>query len=97
MPLCREGELAAFWREHGLQQVSEQALEVRTRFASFDDYWTPFLEEQGPAGAYVAQLTDTAREALRLRLRTRLLGDGPDRELNLTARAWAVRGIVPHK
>lgn len=95
MPLCREGELAAFWRKHGLRDLSEQALEVRTRFDSFEDYWTPFLEKQGPAGAYVAQLSDTAREALRLRLRTRLLGEGPDREFTLTARAWAVRGTAP--
>jgi SAM-dependent methyltransferase len=94
MPLCREGELAAFWRGHGLRDVSEQGLEVPTRFASFDDYWDPFLEKQGPAGAYVSQLTEPAREALRLRLRRRLLGDGPDRAFTLTARAWAVRGIV---
>jgi SAM-dependent methyltransferase len=94
MPLCREGELAAFWREHGLRDVSEQGLDVPTRFASFNDYWDPFLEKQGPAGAYVAQLAEPAREALKLRLRRRLLGDGPDREITLSARAWTVRGIV---
>jgi hypothetical protein len=95
--LCREGALAAFWREHGLRDVSEQGLEVQTRFASFNDYWDPFLEKQGPAGAYVSQLTEPARDALRLRLRRRLLDDGPDRAFTLTARAWAVRGIVARK
>ena len=97
MPLCRKGELAAFWREHGLQNVSEEALTIQTRFVSFDDYWSPFLEKQGPAGTYVGALAESEREELRLRLRKRLLGDGPDRPIVLAARAWAVRGIVPSR
>ena len=97
MPLCRKGELAAFWREHGLQNVSEEALPIQTRFVSFDDYWSPFLEKQGPAGTYVGALAESEREELRLRLRKRLLGDGPDRPIVLVARAWAVRGIVPSR
>lgn len=95
MPLCRSGELAALWREHGLQNVKEDSLTIETRFSSFDDYWSPFLEKQGPAGAYVAGLSPGAREQLQQRLRRRLLGDGPDRPIVLTARACAVRGVVP--
>ena len=95
MPLCRRGDLAALWREQGLQSVVEEGLAVETRFASFDDFWTPFLERQGPAGAYAASLSASEREALRVRLRRRLLGDGPDRAIVMQARAWAVRGTVP--
>ena len=95
MPLSRQGELGALWRRHRLEQVSEEAIVVPTRFASFDDYWTPFLDRQGPAGAYAAALPASGREQLRARLRRRLLGDGPDRPLLLKARAWAVRGTVP--
>jgi len=95
MPLSRQGELAALWREHKLVDVSEEALTIRTQFSTFDDYWSPFLDKQGPAGAYVAALATSQREQLRLRLRRRLLGDGPDRSVVLSARAWAVRGIVP--
>jgi hypothetical protein len=87
--------LAALWREHRLQDVAEEVLTVRTRFSSFDDYWFPFLEKQGPAGTYVAALAASEREQLRLRLHRRLLGEGPDRPFVLVARAWAVRGIVP--
>lgn len=72
----------------------EETLTIRTRFVSFDDYWSPFQEKQGPAGEYVASLAASEREQLRLRLRTRLLGDGPDRPIVLAARAWAVRGSV---
>ena len=95
MPLSRQGELAAFWGKHGLRDVSEQAITIETRFPSFDDYWSPFLEKQGPAGAYVAALSPAEREELRMRLRRRLLRGGPDGPIVLAARAWAVRGTVP--
>jgi hypothetical protein len=95
MPFSRRGQLAALWREHRLHDVVEEALTIETRFSSFDDYWAPFLDGQGPAGAYVAMLAPADREQLRLRLRRRLLGDAADRPIALGARAWAVRGTVP--
>jgi len=95
MPLCKRGDLSALWRAHGLEHVEEQPLTIQLSFASFEDFWSPFLGGQGPAGAYVATLAATEREALRLRLRRRLLGDAPDRAITLQARAWAVKGTVP--
>jgi SAM-dependent methyltransferase len=95
MPLCRRGDLARLWREQGLQDVVEEGLTIETRFASFDDFWTPFLERQGPAGAYAASLSVSDREALRVSLRRRLLGPGPNKPLVMHARAWAVRGRLP--
>jgi SAM-dependent methyltransferase len=95
MPFCRRGDLAALWRQHALLDVVEEGLTIETRFASFADYWAPFLEKQGPAGAHVAALPGRQRGELEKRLRTRLLGEGPDRAFVLTARAWAVRGVVP--
>lgn len=75
--------------------MAEEGLTIETRFASFEDYWNPFLQKQGPAGAYVAALSPAERDQLQARLRRRLLGDGPDRPIALAARAWAVRGVVP--
>src|SRR5262245_62806546 len=95
MPLCRPGDLAALWREQGLNDVVEEGVTIETCFASFDDFWTPFLEKQGPAGAYAESLSVEDREALRLRLRRRLLGAGPDKAIVMHARAWVVRGSVP--
>ena len=92
MPLCRSGELVALWRAHQMQDVHGEALTMQARFSSFDDYWSPFLEKQGPAGAYAASLSETDRAQLRLR---RLLDDGSHRPIVLTARAWAVRGVAP--
>jgi SAM-dependent methyltransferase len=94
MPFCRRGELAALWHQHGLLDVVEAGLTVETRFTSFADYWAPFLEKQGPAGAYVAALSERDRNELERRLRMRLLGEGPDRAFVRRARAWAVRGVV---
>lgn len=95
MPLSRKGELGALWRARQLRDVAEEALTIQTRFATFEDYWLPFLDKQGPAGDYVATLAPEEREQLRLRLRARLIGNGPDRSIVLDARAWAVRGTVP--
>jgi SAM-dependent methyltransferase len=92
MPLCRRGELAALWRDHGLADVVEEPIVVRLAFSSFDDYWEPFLAKQGPAGVYVASLAGARKGQLRERLRRRLVGAGADGGFTLGARAWAVRG-----
>jgi SAM-dependent methyltransferase len=91
MPLSRSGELTATWRDRGLREVEDTALTIKQSFESFEDYWQPFLLGQGPAGAYVASLPEPHRDALRAQLRDRL-GQGA---FTLTARAWAVRGMVP--
>ena len=97
MRFCKDGELAALWREYGLNDVESRSLIVPLEFASFDDYWLPFLAGQGPAGAYAASLPEPRREQLRQALRRRLLGDAPDRPITLHARAWAVLGVVTQR
>jgi len=95
MKLSREGQLGALWRKAGLTDVQERALTIEQRYASFGDYWEPFLRGAGPGGAYVVSLTDEARRQLEARLQKRLLGDRPDSAFTLRARAWGVRGTVP--
>jgi SAM-dependent methyltransferase len=94
MPLCRAGELAEFWKQCGLDQVEERPLDISMRFESFADYWEPFLLGQGPAGAYVRNLDDHRREALRAEVRRRLAVTAEDVPFSLPGRAWAVRGAV---
>ena len=91
-PLCRPAALAALFRASGLAEVETESLEIPTDFASFDDYWEPFLRGTGPAPSYVASLDAPDREALRARLERRLQ-TGKDGRIRLRARAWAVRGI----
>jgi SAM-dependent methyltransferase len=95
MPLSRRGELGALWRA-GLESVEERPLVIEQAFESFDDFWSPFLGAQGPAGAYAISLPPEVRGELESRLRGRLLGDAPDGPFTLRARAWAVRGVAPH-
>ena len=92
-PLCRTPALAALFRAAGLAQVETHSLEIPTHFATFDDYWTPFLGGTGPAPSYVASLNPTSRESLKERLRGRLHA-GSDGRIQLRARAWAVRGVA---
>lgn len=91
----RKGELDALWHAAGLEDVEETALEIRTEFSSFDDWWLPFVGGAGPAGAYVVGLSPERREALRAALHAKLLAGGADHPFALRAQAWAVRGTVP--
>jgi SAM-dependent methyltransferase len=96
MPLCREGELTALWRSGGLVSVREEPIEISMRFATFADYWEPFLLGQGPAGAYARRLDPDRLAALRGEIQRRLSLKGEDQPFDLSARAWAARGVVPN-
>jgi SAM-dependent methyltransferase len=93
-PLCRPGPLRALFASAGLAEVDVRSIEVPTVFAGFDDLWNPFLGGQGPAPGYCASLPRQRRDALRDRLRA-MLPQQADGTIPLTARAWAVRGLVP--
>jgi SAM-dependent methyltransferase len=92
-PLCREGGLDLCFADAGMREIKADRLEIRTVFDSFDDYWNPFLGQQGPAPSYVATLTDEARDGLRERLRA-TLPTRSDGAIDLTARAWICQGIA---
>ena len=90
-PLCRPDRLKALFSTAGVRGVEVRSIDVPTRFENFDDYWSPFLGGQGPAPGYAMSLDEERRNRLRNRLRSTLpiAGDG---SINLTARAWAVKG-----
>ncbi|MEX2221145.1 MAG: methyltransferase domain-containing protein [Candidatus Rokuibacteriota bacterium] len=92
-PVCRPGPLRALFEASGLRLVETRALEIPTVFRDFDDYWSPFLGRQGSAPTYLASLSDEGREKIRSLLESRL-APPPGRPIELTARAWAVQGIV---
>jgi SAM-dependent methyltransferase len=93
MPLCQPGQLAELWRSGGLREIEEASLEFGMRFENYDDFWTPFLVGQGPAGAYLKQLSADRIQALRDQLMSEL-GNATD-QFVLPARLLAVRGLVP--
>lgn len=87
------GQLSALWAESGFDSVDETALLLWPEFQSFNEYWTPMVDGQGPAGSFVAGLPPDKQISLRERLREKILGGGPDRPFKLKAKAWAVRGM----
>lgn len=92
-PLCRPGPLRELFESAGLADVVVDPIDVPTPFRDFDDFWQPFLGGQGPAPSYCATLPQDRRDAIRRELRA-VLPVEPDGTIPLTARAWAVRGLV---
>ncbi|MBM6596432.1 class I SAM-dependent methyltransferase [Microvirga pudoricolor] len=92
-PICRPEPLKSLLTQAGLRDVEVRAIDIPTPFDSFDDYWTPFLGGTGSAPRYCMSLSEEARERLREDVRGRLR-TGPDGEILLAARAWAVKGTV---
>jgi SAM-dependent methyltransferase len=93
-PQCRPDALRRLFESAALQNVEVIGIDVPTVFRNFEDYWQPFLGGQGPAPGYLMRLADDRRDQLRDAIRCRLTSDNAGR-ISLSARAWAVRGIVP--
>lgn len=92
MRWCAEGDLAELWRDAGVHDVRFGPLVVRAGYADFEDLWSPLPTGVAPSGAFCQSLDDERRAALHDAYRSRLgVGAGP---FELTARAWAVAGIV---
>ncbi|HVL57330.1 MAG TPA: hypothetical protein VM491_12555 [Burkholderiaceae bacterium] len=76
-----------------MREVRTAPIDIAAAFVDFDDYWTPFLGGTGSAPKYVASISDELRERIRQAVRARL-PTGPDGEILLAVRAWAVRGTA---
>lgn len=90
-PICNPESLQSLFKRAGMEAAEISALEVTTRFTSFDDYWQPLLTGQGSAPNYLETRDEPTRNAIRERLVNSLPIDA-DGVLELPARAWAVRG-----
>lgn len=93
-PLCQPEPLTALFERTGLGSVMVRAIDVPTVFRDFDDYWRPFLGRTGAAPTYLASVSEDVRDRIRRSLESSLSPEsrGP---IALSARAWAVRGLVP--
>src|SRR5262245_46295195 len=92
-PLCRPEALVKLFAGSGLNGVEVTAIDIPTPFASFEDYWRPFLGGQGPGPAYAMSLDETTRARLRDRIRERIPTEA-DGTISLAARVWATRATV---
>jgi len=90
-PFCQEGQLESHAIKSGLKQVESTPIEVTTVFQNFDDYWTPFLGNVGPAPGYSMSLSQQKRQKLENKLRETLPVED-NGSITLIAKAWAVKG-----
>ncbi len=86
----REGHLLELFASAGIREVVGAVLSADRTHETFDEWWEPFTQGVGPAGAYVRTLEPDHVAALRQRCRA-VLSDGP---VVIPARAWAARGIA---
>jgi SAM-dependent methyltransferase len=82
----REGHLAELAESAGLTDVTSTSLTVRVGFASFDEWWAPYLLGVGTTGDYLETLDDRHRKAIEQRCREVL----PEAPFEQVARAWVV-------
>ena len=94
-PMTRPGELAAAWKAGGFEDVVETTLAIRMEFASFQDYWSPYVGKEGPAAEYVASLDDAQRSRLQEAVRAAYVDGEPDGPRSYAALAWTVKGRAP--
>jgi SAM-dependent methyltransferase len=86
-----EGDIVARFTRAGLHDVVGRPLTATAGYADFDDFWEPFTFAVGPAGRYLASLSDVERARVREASRAQL----PEGSFSLAARAWCARGAVP--
>lgn len=88
-----EGDIAARFERAGLDDIVESTLVASADYASFDDFWEPFTFAVGPAGQYLASLS----EVQHARVCEACQAELPTGAFSLEARAWCARGTVPDR
>ncbi len=86
--------MRALWQEGGLTAIESEVIRIRVSFSSFDDFWDSNTVPVGPSGKALAELSPSAREQLKTRLRERL-PIAADGSIAYEAFANAVKGIAP--
>ena len=76
-----------------MRDVRTAPLQLAMRFASFEDYWQPFLAGATPTSAFAAALNRESEGELERIVRSRIGDVQMDGSFELPARALAVAGI----
>jgi SAM-dependent methyltransferase len=87
--------LQDLWQAAGLIEIRIERLEIDMAFASFEDYWAPFLSNVTATSSFATTLAANDVAEIEHRLRQRTLGEAPDGPFSLKAYAWAVGGKLP--
>lgn len=90
-PICNSDNLTIAFKQVGITEVKTTHLDIYTIFNNFEDYWNPFLGNQGPAPGYLASLPEHLQTELRNRIYNSLPFES-DGTIKLIARAIAIQG-----
>jgi SAM-dependent methyltransferase len=94
-PMMAPNEMRDAFVAEGLADVEQTSLLIRMDFQSFDDYWRPFTEGEGPFGKYITDLEASLRVKLGVAVREAYEAGRPDGPRSFVSVAWACRGRVP--
>jgi SAM-dependent methyltransferase len=90
-PGTREGQLVDLASAAGLLDAGPSSLTVRLPFASFEEWWGPYLDGVGPAGSYLVGLDAGQQRDIEQRCRELL----PEPPFEHEARALVVLARAP--
>jgi SAM-dependent methyltransferase len=91
--ICDPNALRRLFERGRMSSVETRPFDIVARFASFDDYWNPFLAGYGIASRYLLGLPETRQRTLRDHLQ-QSLPVSPDGSITLNIRAWGVMGVT---
>jgi SAM-dependent methyltransferase len=92
--VSRLGTMQALWADAGLETIDTRVILVPIMYSDFDDFWKSNSVPVGPQGKAIHEMSPSAREQLRARVREQvpIASDG---RITYEAFANAVKGRVP--
>lgn len=94
MEVSRSHVIRELWEKVGLLSIDMRVIRLRIVYSDFDDFWDSNSVPVGPQGRFIREMSASAREQLRSRLREQL-PVASDGRIAYDAFANAVKGRVP--
>jgi len=91
-PLRRPGDLEKALKSVGFAEVQSGEVHIRTEFASFEDYWSPFDGKDGPIPSYLSKQTAELKKQIKDAVRDAYLDGEVDGPRSYVATAWVATG-----
>jgi SAM-dependent methyltransferase len=91
--VSRRNAMQALWEDAGLQLIETRVIRVPIVYSDFDDFWNSNSVPVGPQGKAIQEMSPSAREQLRAKLRAQM-PIGSDGRIAYESFANAVKGRV---
>jgi ubiquinone/menaquinone biosynthesis C-methylase UbiE len=86
--------LRSLFEQAGFKDVATRAIEARTTYSDFDDFWKAQTPDFHPVGKTINSLPESERQRLSETMRS-VVPTGPDGSITYSARANAIKARVP--